>query len=715
MSKSKYAVTKTAGGLGVTLMASLKSELNKTGTGTFIDPVLASSAIAMESMDDLTTSRLESAQENFNIALESMLSSAGLKSKFSPVQLESGRMAAVMASNLAASLQAEAPAHNGNGQFIAPTASALSIATESYDNVENRNAPLYTVSYNLQAPQQNEFGETLFPTTIVAPDQAGFQIGINLVHLVDQIRRSANGELANYNRRNVVYAHRDPSILRNDAIKVVPVYRASSAAMFIDAAVLAPSTTVINGEAVSTSALLMDKTVSLLGLAQTDAMLAVATHDNTEQLDAAIRLKNLYMQVGGAASTEVVKFDVSQSFGAVFNAAPQGDSRAMQVNIDAKLNINKGTKLASGGALVALQPVVTGDFMVRLAVRVSGGVNLDFSDTNLMAGEVSVVSVTDSAGVVHAPTSAIVSGIVALFADAKVVAYDLLAQRTNTNRRFIAQMLDTRKHVQTYGVPLHAPFTIQRPQMVTDLTDATDVSALVQVTHALISNSAVATLQEAAAVLARVVDKRNSMHDVLDVMGVSRHILTPFYEHMEIDVEALMNSITSHDRVADAQATIVNGLRDSIYRAHRDSGYQVAADAVAGGIAPRTTVIIATDPLIERYLLINGDLRTLGEKFDVKIVSSNNVEMFGKLYMTFGQFGAGMEGIPNPMHFGNLAIKPSQVVILPTHRNGANHKELTVQPCFLHVVNLPILLEFDVKNITEAMVQKTAIDFREVV
>ena len=39
--------------------------------------------------------------------------------------------------------------------------------------------------------------------------------------------------------------------------------------------------------------------------------------------------------------------------------------------------------------------------------------------------------------------------------------------------------------------------------------------------------------------------------------------------------------------------------------------------------------------------------------------------MTGKIVMSFGEFGAGKDGVPNPMHFGNMAWKPELTLVLP--------------------------------------------------
>jgi len=87
--------------------------------------------------------------------------------------------------------------------------------------------------------------------------------------------------------------------------------------------------------------------------------------------------------------------------------------------------------------------------------------------------------------------------------------------------------------------------------------------------------------------------------------------------------------------------------------------------------------------------------------------------MAGKIIMSFGVFD-GSEGIPNPMHFGNMAWKPELTLVLPLHRNGANSKELTVQPAFLHVTNLPIMASLTVIGIEDVIASKNAINFHNV-
>ena len=53
-------------------------------------------------------------------------------------------------------------------------------------------------------------------------------------------------------------------------------------------------------------------------------------------------------------------------------------------------------------------------------------------------------------------------------------------------------------------------------------------------------------------------------------------------------------------------------------------------------------------------------------------------------------------------------------MVLPIHRNGANSKELTVQPSFRHVTNLPILIEIDVTGIPETVETRVPVVFKQI-
>ena len=61
-----------------------------------------------------------------------------------------------------------------------------------------------------------------------------------------------------------------------------------------------------------------------------------------------------------------------------------------------------------------------------------------------------------------------------------------------------------------------------------------------------------------------------------------------------------------------------------------------------------------------------------------------------------------------------MGWKPELVIALPTYFNGANSRQITVQPCFIHSINMPILAHFEVKNIDTVVGSQTPVPFKNV-
>lgn len=716
----------------------LQAKIDAAG-GTFKNEAVGNAAISLEGYHGDMATEVENVLQDLNVALEGILVDMNmpLKDKDHPqgvseVQRDAAMAAGLMASNVEAflrgsyyaaesiRLEPDSPIQTSKLMNVnVSDAVDRRLALEAYDEKDNKNAMVYSVAYNMQAAKQDPFAEMFFPTVVVTPDQVGFTMSIRLINVYNEVRRDISGAPSkNFGKRNIVQAVIDPTILRNDTTRIYPVVRPESEQYFVDSDLVAPrNITLDDGQVVTTAPLDIDSTFSLLAIAQTDALLQTGISDSTDAIDTAIRLDNLYVSLTSGGATEVIKFATAQLPLATFNYAPQDNYRVMVVNFSTtSLLVSPATTQADGAASVILEPLTAGaeTYSVRLGLMVSGKVNCELGDTTLMASKVTVVSIRNSEGEALDLTTGEGLTLANLFAEAEVIGYDLEARRTNSNRRERGQLLDTTFYNQVYAVPLRAPITIPRPLTIGDANDSSDLAALITTTHVRTTNAAIDVLVETANVLENYVNNLDPLGTVPDVLGVTRFLVQPFFERNGIDVAAVINSLKSMDRPLDLSAVLVNYIRDVVYRMYTASGYKAAADALAGGIGPVPTVIIGTDPVIARYINIEGDLRTLGGSFNVRIESTLNVNVAGKIFVSFGEFGQGKEGVPNPMHFGNMAWKPELTLVLPLHRNGANSKELTVQPSFLHVVNLPILAVFDVTNIEAAAVNKTSIDFNNV-
>lgn len=719
-----FSKNRKASGLGLsaldTLVQGIRQEVNRNGAA-LASRQLAGAALSMESIDQSVSLELDQKVSELNHALEGICREHGALAGLTQTQRDAATVAGIIAGDIPGFLQAPVR-HNvvaqENQSFLPANGSdffdaRMKPALEAYDEKENKNAVVYSVAYNMQAARQDEFGEAFFPTVVVTPDQVGFTVSIRLIQVYNEVRRQITGALDKFEKKNIIQAVIDPTILRNDQTKIVPVFRDESKPNFVAETLLPARNVLLEGEVITTSALAVGKKFSLLGISQTDALLETGLQDTTDSIDTAVALEALYLKVPGATAADdrVIKFSTLRLPSATFTYSVQGNYRLMTLNFSTEsLLVNKATKDVANAAVAVLDPIVVGEYSVRLGVQVSGSVNLELADTTAFASEVSVVRVTDKDGNELPLNAGAGATIAALFAGVSVVGYDLDARRTNLNRRMRGQLLDTTFYNQVYAVPLRSAITIPRPLTLGDANDSSDLAALITATHIRTSNAAVDELLRVQDLLREFVNNTDTVHETPEILGVARFLVKPYFAEETLDIATQIDSIKSHERAADIQAVLVNKLRDLAYRMYRDSGYKAAADALAGGVAQVPTVIIGTDPVLARYLTVAGDLRTLGDGFNVKIVSTLNLRMSGKIVMSFGEFGTGKEGVPNPMHFGNMAWKPELTLVLPLHRNGANSKELTVQPSFLHVVNLPVMAVVNVKGIADIVAHKVPVN-----
>ena len=675
---------------------------------------VARAALSMESLRDDEVGALSTAVNQLGVSIESIAQDLGIAKNMTSAQKEAGVVAGLIAGDVRSFLS-HPVTHNAistesmgvvAGFGVSDGFSKRSVGVEAYDEKDNRNAVVYSIAYNMQAARQDEFGEAFFPTVVVTPDNIGYAVSVRLFQVFNDFHRSISGDLDKYEKKNIIRAVIDHTILKNEMTKIVPVFRADSADKFVPVSIIPSRTILLEGESIVTSPLAVGKRMSLLGLSQTDTLLANGLMDVTDSIDPAVNLTTVYVQVGD----DVLAFNVQNLPLSNFVAAPQGLQRLMQLSFQTtSLLITKNTKRADGSDLTTLASIVANDLIVRLVMNVTGTVNLELADTIVYGNGVEASSVQNSAGELLALTAAPASDVVAALANAKVIGYDLLAFRTNLNRRQRGQLIDTSNFTQMYAVPLRSPITAIRPMTTDGQTDSSDLSALIIATHIRTSNAAVGALLQAATLLNDYVDARDTAGVGPDVLGVGRFLVRPTFAKKTLDMVTAVDSVKSHERAKDIQAVLVNQLRDMAYRLYRDSGYKAAADAQAGGMSKVPTVIIGTDPVLSRYLMVEGDLRTLGSDFDVRIVTTLDNRMSGRIAMAFGVFDGSSENKPNALHFGNMAWKPELTLVLPISRGGQTSKELTVQPSFLHVVNCPIMGMVEVTGVPDVVASKVSI------
>lgn len=673
----------------------------------------------LERTSDSIVRELKTAYQAANVSLESI----------SAAQWEAGAMAAMAAGDVGRYAEA-AYSNKAVSQEGVTLVSASTIANfdyrlkpsmEAYDDRELRQLLPFSIAFNIQAARQNEFSEAFYPTVVISPDQAGLDIVVFRNMVFNEIKHDLTGRAVDFHRRNVVDAVVDPSILSQESTLVVPVYitgNTENNAYF--AAGFTAGTVTVDGYNVQTAPLAFGKKLDILGLATTPNI-ANGTQDATDALDHRLALKNVYLSVtggGGTPATDKFKVDVLRLFGSNFQRAQEGADRQMNLNFNtvdvALTSVTKDIAGAAGGTNGALGYLAAGGrdkWVIRLSLGAAGTANLQEGNIMVTAAPVSIDTVWDlTTGEAVEVTGSALTALKADLTAMSLIGFDVYATRSNVNRRQRGLLADNYGINERHLIPLGAPISALSP--VTSNRSTADLNSLINIARIRNDNNAVTQLLDYAGLLSSINFNAYVGGQVPMIEGVGRHLLKKcFYESLQFDVEAEVNSIKSHERADDVSAAIINKIRDSIYRAYRDTNYQAALDALTGGTGEKPTVVIGTDPVIMRHLIVPGDTRLAGIGFDTKVVSSVDKRVTGKVFVTFvrpNQTG------PDPLSFGFFAWMPELASAVPVSRNGGTNQEAMVQPRTRHINTLPILIEIDVENLSAAVTDKTSILYEEV-
>lgn len=685
------------------------------------DQKLTNMVLSTESYSQEQAATVSSVFNNLEAVLKSVASD--LHVSLEDYQTDAGVAAAVLGMN------PQAVISKGLRQINAPGAIEVRmgvegasynrpISFEAYDERENRAAQVHSIVYNMLASKQDEFGEAFFPTIVVNPTEVGILLNVKIYQVFNDFKRSVTGSLADKRPVNLVRAYVDPTIIKTDLTRAIPVLRATGGSddnsnKFVPASDVAPWTEQVGTQLVPTSAVKVGQRVDWLGLSQTNELLAAGILDSTDNLDSYVKLDKIFVKFtdpGNPANVDVFAFDMSNVFGSTFNYSVQGNQRKMTLNLDTtSLVLANNQTRVDGTAPVVLTELTANNWDVRLNFNISGEIVLDTASTVVNRGTIGLEIIRDAAGNVATPTSAFSAKI----STGDVIGYTLVAYRANGNIRQRGQLFESQVFNEVVNIPYQSPLSALKP--VTD-----DMSAQSSTLQLLIAGTALMTNASAVRALFKATTDLKAYKAIADISGelpesagISRYVLRPAYFESTLDLSTTVDSLRSQDRYVDIRAAIVEKIRYYATEMYRTSQYKAAALVTTNNMNFKPTVIVGTDPVIYNYIMKDGELRTLGELFDVKIVQTVNKEVTGKIFITFGVFDANRNVSVNPLNFGNMFWSPELTISMPVSRNGETSHELIVTPRFLHKVNMPVLTVLTVTGLP-SVTSKVALNMHTV-
>lgn len=697
---------------------SVRTTINNQGAD-FASAEQTRQLVSLESLDSRQAASLEAHVESIvstlggdfdTLGLESFQQSTPAGKRARDVAMAAGAVAAVAAGNPVAyarqALSMEAQAPRG-GSLVEISRDGMDyrdqIANESFDQRELAEFMPYSIAFNVFASRQDDFSEAFYPTTVVTPDQAGIDVTVSRVLVFNEVRHALTGKQIDFAKKNLIDAAVDYTVLADESTKLVP-YRNpddSTAAMFIPEASHGGSLVKLAGIDVPTAPLALGAAIDVLGLSQYAPLIGAGVYDNSDSLDVRLGVDALYLIP--ATGEKAVKFDVSGLPRSGFVKSVEGNGREMALNFQVDgIIINKDTKAIDASTVIEFATIVTNDWTVRLSTLVSGQANVEFGNVTVYNSPLKVASIYAADGTEVSTSGGAGATLKAALEAMTLGGYDLRANRTNSNRRTRGLMLDTTYQVERYPIPLGAPITVPAPASGQD--DAADLKALIAAARQRNSNNAVTALFNYSSQLKTYVSAPKVPNQIPQIQGMGRYLVTPFYEEHTLDLDASINSIRSQDRAADVSSTLVNAIRDVAYRMYRDSRLQAALDQLGGGSGEVPTLLVGTDQVLIRHLMVAGDTRTFGTAFDTaEIVSTLDARMKNKIVLTFKRKNS--DG-PDPLSFGTHAWIPELTSTMPVNRNGATIKETMVQPRTIHFNNLPVMAVINVLNLSKVLADK---------
>lgn len=678
-----------------------------TASRSFNDEKIGQYSIASEGLDSNAETLLTNVYNNIETSIKTITQEFGIAVEAH--QLEAATLSGMLATNPKQVLSSKLrPVGNDSIIMVSGVADGFAerpqIATEAYDERDNRNAQLYSIIYNLLASRQDDFGETFFPTIVVNPNEVGVTLSAKLFYVFNDFKRSVTGSLANYARKSVIRAYADAEILKNELTRAIPVLRNGGGSddnsdKFVPvASVPSWSVSVGNSVTVQTGAVKVDTKIDLIGISQTNELLNSGIMGPSDTLDTYIKLESVFVKVTDGTATDVIRIQVDEKPGSTFTYAPQGNYRRMLLAMDSDaLVLDDQTKDVTGVAPASLPELAT--YKARIQLSISGNVSLDKGDCLVSGGTMGLVALRNASDQLIGGST--FDTLAAKIATAEVVGYTITAFRANSNIRQRGQLLDSQVEYRVIPVPYRSPLSIIMPVVNATGDDNSALQTLITTTGIRVSNEAVSSLLRAQASLKSYSPVANANGDLPEINAFGHLYVKPIYFEDNISLPVTIDSLKSHEKIKDIRAALVEKIRYFANEMYRSSEYKAAAAVLTGNTGFKPTVLVGTDPVIYNYLLVDGDLRTLGETFDIRVVSTLDHRVSGKIFLSFGVFDSSRNTGINPLNFGNMLWSPELTVVMPVSRDGQVSKELIVAPRFLHNVNLPMMTVLNVSGLPE--------------
>lgn len=584
---------------------------------------------------------------------------------------------------------------------------------EAFDGQLTKNTLSYSIAFNILASRQDEFGESFYPTLTLDPTNAGFEVEVSYAYLIKEFQHKLNGSAitkSTYPKVPLLKNLFNSEYMEGDANKLVPVYRAENASLLLAEGVRDDKTT---GDAIQTAPIKAGVTASIIGLSMSDKLLDKnAVLDMTDAVDRGAVLTKIVLKLGA----DMFKFDVTREASRLFVDKQVGgaDAHVKETIMNFKsesIILDTAAPKKINGTVSTIFAGLPESYKIKFNVSLTGELALDTGNISVAATKVEINSIMTSSGVVLASDSAeyiAVKTALGTINAQSFLAYDVDAFLTNSNTRMKGMRLTYESQVKKWSCPLKMGVTLQVP-VVNAMGTNNDVDKIAQhisAVHIKISYDAVKTLVSYANEL-KLVTSAEFDTGVVFSDTPTFEIITPTYVEEEFEAAKYVDSLRSSQNVEDLQAALGNKIKTMVLAAYISSNYNIVHQSKYGA-DKRPGVLIGTDPTIASWLS-QGTGIDLGKDFtDVKIVSTPNPAMKGKITIVFDPDSSKQAEAFEEMKFGYCLWSPTILVDLQkTLAGGAVAREIHNIPRYKHINLMPVMMQLNVVNLNTAFAKHT--------
>lgn len=673
------------------------------------NPEMASMVVSVESLSDEKKTHLGNVGNTLETTIREAFSTTGLSLEGREHLAAAGVWAGMLGTEPRVWMNKE-PTVPSNATVIPYGEGTVKrhYSAEAYLENENKNSQAFSIVYNMLGSRQDEFCEAWYPTIVFNPNEVGITVSSKLLYTYNDFKRSVNGSAAKPMRKNVIRSYVDHTILHNEQTLAIPNIRKTGGSddnseYFLSTTLIDPvSRPVGGGIEVLTSPVLTGKDFGVLELSQTKELLASGLMDVSDVLDASITLDALYISFGD----HIVKIDTKDTPNSHFTYTPTGNTRKMVLHYEStNFVLTEDTLDVKGNPITDYFTELANGRKIRFGVTASGNVVLDTAKGRLDGHTVFLTVVRDSQDKVIS-----LSTLGPKFEAAKIVGWDYTVPRANVNMRQRGILLDTQEEVQILNVPYRSPIShIAPPQGPTNELDTNALQTIITATGIRTSNDGVTALIKRFDTLKAYQPVADDEGNLPETATISRYYVRHAVFETELKINETVDSLRSAERLQDIRSSVIEKIRYYANEMYQKSEYKAAATVLTGDASFRPTVIIGTDQKLYNYIFVDGDLRLLGDTFDVKLVYTLDERMKDTIYLSFIINDSSKNTKIDPLNFGNMFWSPELVTTMNVPRNGGISKEVTVTPRYAHVGHLPVMTKIKVSGLPETVEKKMPI------